>query len=99
MGFDLSGSKVLRKDLSVNKVGEIAQVDPNLAGQLFNAIIKQIGQFIKTGRSVAVDLKLPQDVFLLISPNGYEFANKNGIAEKVNDLISGPSIKTDTSSR
>lgn len=36
---------------------------------------------------------------MLISPNGYEFANKNGVAERVNDLISGPSIKTDTSSR
>lgn len=39
------------------------------------------------------------DVFLLISPNGYEFANRNGVAERVNDLISGPSILTDTSSR
>jgi hypothetical protein len=42
-GFDLSGRNVLRKDLTVGRVAEIAQLDANLAGQLFTSIIKQIG--------------------------------------------------------
>lgn len=35
---------------------------------------------------------------MLISPNGYEFKNKDGIAEKMNDLLSGKTSKTDASS-
>lgn len=39
------------------------------------------GAFIKQGRSVAIDFQLPSDRFLVISQDGLEFQNKNGIAE------------------
>lgn len=60
-----------------------------MTGELFNAIIRQIGSIVKSGRSVAIDLKFDNDVFMLISPNGYEFANKGGIGDRIDDILTG----------
>ena len=38
-GFDMGNANVLRKDLSVSKVGEITQCDPGLTDQLLTAIV------------------------------------------------------------
>ena len=48
---------------------------------------------------MAFDLFLPNDVYLIISQDSYEFKNKNGIAEALSDhmSVSRMSDFTDTS--
>ena len=57
------------------------------------------GSQLKTGAQVALDLQLPGEVYFLISQNGVEFVNKNGIADSLDGNSRRSNMATETSSK
>ena len=101
-------NEIIHRNLSFGKIADLSQMGVDQAQQIMNGIVKQIvssvrkfyqaffqGNFVRSGRQVALDLKLPNDVYLMISGAGYEFRNKNGIAEFINDILSSTGKKTE----
>ena len=53
---------------------------------MLEAIVKQIGEFVKAGKIVAFELKLEDGVGMMISSKGYRFTNTEGMAGRNDDV-------------
>lgn len=92
-------SEGVKKDLSISKIAEVCQLDVDRTAAVIQTLVKTIGSQLKTGAQVALDLQLPGEVYFLISQNGVEFVNKNGIADSLDGNSRRSNMATETSSK
>lgn len=67
------------KELNISKLADLCLIPENDVDIIVFTLVKTIGYFCKLDTHVIVDIRLPNEMYLLVSPNQFRIQTKNVI--------------------
>jgi len=68
------------KELEMDRLADITGLSSNVIVEILDCLVKEVGMLVKQGKHVAMDIKLPNNMFLVAHPLGFNFKSKGDLS-------------------